>query len=93
MDNSSINNPMDYLQVIDSMSPEIYARLQRAVEQGRWPDGRVLTGEQRANAMQAIIAWGERHLAPGDRIGVIEAKPQEGAVCEIPRETPMNWVD
>jgi uncharacterized protein YeaC (DUF1315 family) len=88
-----MNNPMDYLQVIDSMSPEIYARLQRAVEQGKWPDGRVLTVEQRANAMQAIIAWGERHLAPDDRIGVIGKKPQAEALCDTTRETPLNWID
>ncbi|MEZ5501359.1 MAG: DUF1315 family protein [Halioglobus sp.] len=49
---------MDYLQLIANMSPDIYERLVRAVERGKWPDGRVLTSVQRANALQAIIAWG-----------------------------------
>ena len=81
---------MSYLQFIETMSPEIYQSLLRAVELGKWPDGNVLTSEQRANALQAIIAWGERHLAERDRVGYIEKK-QSGALCDTPLETPLKW--
>lgn len=83
---------MDYLHVIDSLSPAIYQRLVRAVELGKWPDGKPLTSEQRASALQAIIAWGERHLEQGDRVGFIEKKKSEDA-CEVPQETPLNWIE
>jgi uncharacterized protein len=84
---------MDYVQVIDSLSPDILQRLQRAVELGKWPDGRVLTPEQRANAMQAIIAWNERHLPTAERIGFIEKPPHADSECDMPQELPLNWVE
>lgn len=82
---------MDYLQLIDTMSPEIYQRLQRAVELGKWPDGKPVTTEQRENAMRAIIAWGERHLSEQERVGFIDKKQKAGEECDKPLETPLNW--
>ena len=84
---------MDYLQLIDTMSPEIYRSLVRSVELGRWPDGKRLTPEQRANAMQAIIAWGERNLGERDRVGYIEKTQKPSDLCETPMETPLTWKD
>ena len=82
---------MDYQQLIATMSPQIYQSLVRSVELGKWPDGKALTGEQRANAMQAIIAWGERHLVATDRVGFIEKKPTKNNPCETTLEMPLNW--
>lgn len=84
---------MDYVQAIDSLSPEVFQRLQRAVELGKWPDGRVLTPEQRANAMQAVIAWSERHLAASQRIGFVNTPPAADSSCDVPQEQPLNWVE
>jgi hypothetical protein len=84
---------MDYLQVIETMSPEMYRSLLLAVELGRWPDGKAVTPEQRENAMLAIIAWGERHLPESERVGHIEKKQKAGDVCDTPEETPLNWKD
>ena len=52
-----------------------------------------LTLDQRANAMQAIIAWGERNLAERDRVGYVEKKQKSGDQCESPTETPLSWKD
>lgn len=82
---------MDYQQTIDNMSPEIYQRLVRAVEIGKWPDNRVLTPEQRAHAMRAIIAWGERHLPRQERVGYIDKQQKAGDLCDTPLETPLKW--
>ncbi|MCB1689144.1 MAG: DUF1315 family protein [Halioglobus sp.] len=82
---------MDYQKTIETISPEVYQRLLRAVELGKWPDGRVVTGEQRAHAMQAIIAWGERYLPPEERVGFIEKKQKDGEQCDAPSETPLKW--
>ncbi len=82
---------MDYLQLIETMSPEIYQRLLRSVELGRWPDGKAMTTEQRESTMQAMIAWGERHLPEKDRIGYIERKEKPGEKCDAPGEIPLSW--
>lgn len=82
---------MDYQQLIASMTPDLYQRLLRAVELGKWPNGNRLTAEQRANAMQAIIAWGERHLPVTERVGYVEPKPATDEACATPRETPLRW--
>ena len=82
---------MDYLQLIANMTPDIYQRLLRAVESGNWPDGKRLTAEQRANAMQAVIAWGAQHLPESERVGYIEKTPKTGDLCDAPQETPLLW--
>jgi uncharacterized protein YeaC (DUF1315 family) len=82
---------MDYVQLIATMSPETYQSLVRSVELGKWPDGRTVTAQQRENAMQAIIAWGERHLPEQDRVGYIEKKEKAGYSCDVPLEMPLNW--
>lgn len=84
---------MDYLQLIDSLTPQTYQRLAQAVELGRWPDGSLLTATQRAHALQAIIAWGERHLPPEQRIGFIDSAGREREPCEPPTTTPLRFVD
>ena len=48
---------MDLKQLLNSITPEVYDSLKRAVEVGRWPDRRSLTHEQLSLCMQAIIAY------------------------------------
>ena len=82
---------MDYQQMIATMTAETYRSLRRAVELGKWPDGKSLTPEQRENAMQAVIAWGEKHLEVPQRVGYIDKGHKEGDNCDDPAETPLNW--
>ena len=82
---------MDYKQTIEAMTPEIYQSLKRAVELGKWPDGRPVTREQREHAMQAIIAWGEMHLQEPERVGYVDKGHKSGETCDEPGETPLNW--
>jgi len=85
---------LDYLQAIESMSPEVYRRLLRAVELGRWPDGSGLSPAQRESALRAVIAWGERHLPAQERVGFIDRGHKAGAHCDEPgpEETaPLTW--
>ncbi len=84
---------MDYRQLIETMSPEIYRSLKQSLEIGRWPDGRSMTPEQRENALQAVIAWGERHLPPNERVGYIDKGHKAGDTCDDPVETPLNWTE
>ena len=82
---------MDYQEMIATMSRATYLSLKRAVELGKWPDGKTLTAEQRQNAMQATIAWGEKHLPEEQRVGYIDKGHKEGDSCDDPLETPLNW--
>jgi uncharacterized protein YeaC (DUF1315 family) len=51
---------MDLKQLLDSITPEVYESLKRAIEIGKWPDGRVLGEGQKELCMQAVIAYDER---------------------------------
>lgn len=82
---------MDYQQLIDTMTPEIYRNLKNSVEVGKWPDGKALTREQREHAMAAIIAWGQAHLSEHERVGFIDKGHKAGEVCDDPEEMPLSW--
>lgn len=70
-------------ELIASITPETYESLKRAVELGKWPDGSRLSPEQRANCMQAVIAYGERHLTEEQRVGFIDrGAKEEGEMCD-----------
>ena len=51
---------MDFLQLAESLSPEIYEIFKNAVELGKWPDGRTLTAEQKQICIQAIMLYEKR---------------------------------
>ena len=84
---------MDYQTLVDSMTPELYRRMVRALELGRWPDGRALTAGQREHTMAAVIAWGEAHLPPEQRVGYIDRGHKDGERCDDDAEQPLNWKD
>ncbi|CAH0992508.1 hypothetical protein SIN8267_02640 [Sinobacterium norvegicum] len=71
---------MDLEKILATITPEVYANLQRAIELGKWADGKVLTVEQKELCMQAIIAYGEKNLIEEDRTGFVnmsEKKKQQ----------------
>lgn len=82
---------MDYRQVIETMTPAVYESLKRAVEIGKWPDGRTLTPGQRSEALQAVIAWGKMHLSAPEQVGYIDSKHKAGDSCDDPLETTLKW--
>jgi uncharacterized protein YeaC (DUF1315 family) len=82
---------MDYRQAIQAMTPDTYARLQRALEIGKWPDGSALTDSQKTELMQAVIAYGEIHLEPSERSGFIDRGHKAGDSCDDPLEQALNW--
>lgn len=74
---------MDFKQLIDEITPDIYRNLKRAVEIGKWPDGRTLTAEQRELSMQAVIAYELQHVDERERTGFIDrGVKEEGEVCD-----------
>ncbi|MEM1154696.1 MAG: DUF1315 family protein [Pseudomonadota bacterium] len=82
---------MNYLDLVENMTPEIYKNLKRSVEVGKWPDGSALTREQRTTALQAVIAWGKLHLPEDEQVGFIDRGDKAGEACDDTLETPLKW--
>lgn len=52
---------MDVDKLLAAISPEIYQNMLRAVETGRWPDGKQLSDEQRDHTQQMVILYQSKH--------------------------------
>lgn len=77
---------MDYQSLIQSLTPDVVARLRSALELGRWPDGRPLSEAQKADCLDAIIQWEARHLPPEERTGYIDrGRKGAGEQCAEPQ--------
>jgi uncharacterized protein YeaC (DUF1315 family) len=61
-------------ELLNSMTPDIYHNLKRAVELGKWSHGEVLSNEQRELCCQAVIIYEEKHLPLEQRSGYIPPK-------------------
>ena len=84
---------MDFQQLLDSITPDIYERFKKAVETGKWPDTRPLTEEQKALCLQAIIAY-EQRVPEEQRTGYVP--PKTSPCAEPPAdhpddEQPLKW--
>lgn len=61
----------DFIKMIDDINPETYASLRQSLELGKWPDGSLLTREQKELTMRAIIAWEQINLPEEERTGYL----------------------
>lgn len=64
----------DVLQQLDETR---YLNIKRAVELGKWADGRVLPPEERELCLQIVIAWDARHKPETERVGYIHREAHE----------------
>ena len=79
---------MRFADAARQLDPEIYRRLRLSVELGKWPDGRVLTAEQKTIAMEAVIHYEQSNNIPEtERVGYLEAscksKPAPNAAAPL----------
>ncbi len=61
---------MDANQLVNAITPEAYKRLVFAVETGKWPEGTLLTQEQRDSCMQAVMLYQSKHNQDADHMTV-----------------------
>lgn len=74
---------MDYESLIAGLDATTCDALRRAIELGKFPDGRRLTDEQRELCMEAVLAWEMRNLPPEQHTGYIDrGNKAEGEVCD-----------
>ncbi len=48
---------MNVEQLVNAMTPQVYANLQDAVATGKWPNGDALSDEQKANSLQMVMLY------------------------------------
>jgi len=64
---------MTYEELIERLDPTVYQNLKRAIELGKWPDGRVVSREQRSICLEAVIYYERTHNVPEqERVGYID---------------------
>jgi len=61
----------EFKEKAQQISPDIYRQFKRAIEVGRWPDGRRLGNDQREIVLEAIILYENAHLPEEERTGHI----------------------
>ncbi|EKF9397995.1 YeaC family protein [Vibrio cholerae] len=61
---------MDTQQLINAITPEAYQRLLYAVETGKWPEGTLLSQQQRDSCMQAVMLYQSKHNTQADHMSV-----------------------
>ncbi len=77
----------DFAQGAERLDAAVVAQLRRAVELGKYPDGRRLNEQERALCLQAIIVWEKHHLSDEQRTGFIDrGSKAEGEVCASDHE-------
>jgi uncharacterized protein YeaC (DUF1315 family) len=64
--------PTTFVAAAAALDRPTYESLRRALEVGRWPDGRRLEPRQREICLQSVIAWEAAHLPPEARTGHLE---------------------
>lgn len=62
---------MNFADLIKSFTPERYEALKRAVELGKWHDGRLMTQEERETSLQVLIAYDLAYKPEHERIGYV----------------------
>lgn len=86
---------MNFKDMIDNMSPEVYGRLKQAIELGKWPNGAKLTSEQVEICMQAVITYDHANKSEEQRVGYIDRTVHQG--CDSKTDTleheTVKWVD
>ena len=75
---------MEYNQLISQLTPEIYLSLKTAIEIGKWPDGRVLTKDQKVSCMEAILCYQSMKLDSQQHSGYM---PDQCASSSAPNKT------
>ena len=84
---------MDVDKMLQAMTPDIHDSFKRTIEIGKWPNGEVLSQQQKETCMEAIISYGERYLPEQERVGYIDRGAKAaGALCDDDiDETPLKW--
>lgn len=65
---------MNFDQLAQNMTPDIYSRIKESVELGRWPNGVTLTKEQKGLCLEAMLKYEiSQNIPENQRTGYLES--------------------
>jgi uncharacterized protein YeaC (DUF1315 family) len=80
--------------LVFSLTPEMADDLKRAIELGKFPDGRVVSDQQRELMLEATIIYDSLKLPEQERTGFIHRKKTaSGVLGSVPDIIPSKDID
>jgi len=65
---------MNFENVAEAISSDVYEQFKQALELGKWPDGRVMSAAQKEICLQAIMLYEAKHqIDVSERIGYVDS--------------------
>lgn len=69
-------------EYVKNISPSLYEQLKKAVETGKWLDGKPLTEEQKEHSLQLVIAYQNEFNDQPEHFSI----NQQGQIHMIPKQ-------
>ena len=70
-------------ELIESLTPSMVSDLKQAIELGKFPDGRVVSREQKELMIEATILYDALKLPQEERTGFIHRKKQASGIMDV----------
>jgi len=65
---------MNFENVAEAISSDVYEQFKQALELGKWPDDRVMSTAQKEICLQAIMLYEAKHqIGMSERIGYVDS--------------------
>ena len=69
--------------LVESLTPSMMSDLKQAIELGKFPDGRVVSREQKELMIEATILYDALKLPEEERTGFIHRKKQASGIMDV----------
>jgi uncharacterized protein YeaC (DUF1315 family) len=70
-------------ELVESLTPSLVSDLKQAIELGKFPDGRVVSREQKELMIEATILYDALKLPEEERTGFIHRKKQASGIMDV----------
>ena len=70
-------------ELVESLTPEMARDLKRAIELGKFPDGRMVSEAQRELMLEAVILYDAAKLPEEERTGFIHRKKTASGILDL----------
>lgn len=70
-------------ELVESLTPEMAQDLKRAIERGKFPDGRIVSKAQRELMLEAVILYDAAKLPEHERTGFIHRKKTASGIVDL----------
>ncbi len=81
-------------ELVESLTPSMVSDLKQAIELGKFPDGRVVSREQKELMIEATILYDALKLPEEERTGFIHRKKQASGIMDATSDViPSKDID